>query len=284
MKNSLYDNGIDVFLKLFSLLYADDTIVLAESEKDLQVALNAVSDYCKMWLLTVNTNKTKIVIFSRGKVKKFQPFKFNDDIIDVVDDYVYLGTTFNYNNSFKKAQNKQVNQARRAMYSLRMKSRRLNLPVDLEIDLFDKLVIPILLYGSEVWGFESIKQLDTFHHSYCKQLLKLGRNTANCMVLGELGRHGLSKLVETRMINFWARVVNSKQFKLSSIVCNVLRMLFDANIYISPWLLKIKETLNRLGMSNIWENNCKVNKTWLKLKVKQRIDDIQYIHKICSHQ
>ena len=56
------DNG-DIFLNLCCLLYADDTIILAETPEELQTALNAVEDYCQIWHLTVNTSKTKIVLF-----------------------------------------------------------------------------------------------------------------------------------------------------------------------------------------------------------------------------
>ena len=39
--NKEADANIELMLKLFSLLYADDTVLLAKSEKDLQNALNA---------------------------------------------------------------------------------------------------------------------------------------------------------------------------------------------------------------------------------------------------
>ena len=92
----LSDPDIEVFLRLHVLLYADDTIVLAETPEQLQKALNAVSDYCSQWNLTVNTSKTKIVIFSRGKVRRYPDFLFGSDKLDVVDEYVYLGVKFNY--------------------------------------------------------------------------------------------------------------------------------------------------------------------------------------------
>ena len=44
-------NDVCVFLKFFLLLYADDTIIMAESTTELQDCLNAVSHYCKSWLL-----------------------------------------------------------------------------------------------------------------------------------------------------------------------------------------------------------------------------------------
>ena len=69
------------------------------------------------------TSKTKVVIFSRGKIRKIQIFTFENYIVEVVDEYVFLGTTFNYNNKFRKAQDKQLNQARRAMYSLQCPKR-----------------------------------------------------------------------------------------------------------------------------------------------------------------
>jgi hypothetical protein len=39
------------------------------------------------------------------------------------------------------------------MYCLIKKSNNLQLPIDMQVDLFDKLVKPILLYGCECWGF-----------------------------------------------------------------------------------------------------------------------------------
>ena len=65
--NTLQGEELELFSKLVCLLYADDTIILAESPDELQVALNAVQGYCTTWHLTVNASKTKIMIFSRGK-------------------------------------------------------------------------------------------------------------------------------------------------------------------------------------------------------------------------
>ena len=53
-----------VFFKLFVLLYADDTVILAENDRDLQMALDSVHEYCTKYKLTVNINKTKIMTFS----------------------------------------------------------------------------------------------------------------------------------------------------------------------------------------------------------------------------
>jgi hypothetical protein len=49
------------------LLYADDVLLISESANDLQNTLNAFSLYCKQSTLKVNTNKTKMMVFSKGK-------------------------------------------------------------------------------------------------------------------------------------------------------------------------------------------------------------------------
>ena len=48
----LCDNvDIEVYFKLYLLLYADDTVILAESQEQLQAALNAMYLYCHTWKL-----------------------------------------------------------------------------------------------------------------------------------------------------------------------------------------------------------------------------------------
>ena len=58
----LSNDETEVYFKLYILLYADDTVVFAESENELQVALNAMFLYCKSWDLEVHPSKTKITV------------------------------------------------------------------------------------------------------------------------------------------------------------------------------------------------------------------------------
>ena len=52
--SSNLDNDIDIYFKLFILLYADDTVIMSDSSNGLQRALNIYNDYCIQWKLTVN--------------------------------------------------------------------------------------------------------------------------------------------------------------------------------------------------------------------------------------
>ena len=83
--------------KLNCLLYADDLVLLSESEKGLQSCLEHLNSYSSRWKLKINISKTKIIIFSKGK-RKWSNFRFmiNDQKIEVVEKYKYLGVILAY--------------------------------------------------------------------------------------------------------------------------------------------------------------------------------------------
>ena len=147
---------------MFVLLYADDTVILAENDHDLQMALDSVHEYCTKYELTVNISKTKIMIFSRGKVIRLPTFKYGHHIIEVVSDYIYLGVKINYDNHFAKAMKQQLDQGRKAQFSMLVIARNLDLLIDIQCKLFEAVVFPTLLYGCEVWGFQNIDVLEYF--------------------------------------------------------------------------------------------------------------------------
>ena len=88
-----------IYLKLFVLLYADDTVILSESANGLQSALDVYNEYCKQWKLTVNMNKSMVIVFSKGRHSNYS-FTLNDNNIEVGYEYKYLGVLFSRSGSF----------------------------------------------------------------------------------------------------------------------------------------------------------------------------------------
>ena len=72
---------IVTFLKLYILLYADDTVILAENPNDLQGSLDEMKKYCDTFDLHINVNKTEILFFSRGKLRRHHIFNFGEFIL-----------------------------------------------------------------------------------------------------------------------------------------------------------------------------------------------------------
>ena len=69
--------GINIYqIKLFLLFYADDITLFSETVDGLQSGLNVLYNYCQKWRLSVNTVKTKVIVFRKGGdfAKKFKFF------------------------------------------------------------------------------------------------------------------------------------------------------------------------------------------------------------------
>ena len=116
---------------------------------------------------------------------------------------------------------------------LLQKCRKLDLAIDIQLQLFDSLILPIRLYGCEAWGFKNIDLVERLHLQFCKSRLYVNKSTPTCMVLGDLGRRRVEHLVDGRMLNYWFRIVCSDKYKLSNIFYKLLYNL-SVNVYINP--------------------------------------------------
>ena len=55
--SSEFDDTVYLYVKLFILLYANDTVILSDPSEGLQTTLNLYSQYGTIWKLNVNANK-----------------------------------------------------------------------------------------------------------------------------------------------------------------------------------------------------------------------------------
>ena len=80
------------------------------------------------------------------------------------------------------------------MLCLISKARKLTLPVDIQLELFDSLTCPILLYACEIWGCENIM-------NFFYILLGVNNRTPTSTVYGELGQFPLNIKINSRLLN-----------------------------------------------------------------------------------
>ena len=74
------------------------------------------------------------------------------------------------------------------------------------------------------------------------------------------------------MIGFWHRLRTGSNSKISSILFNFSKRLFDGNSFQSKWLHKINSLLNNLGAAFLW-NFEGISHKQLKSFVKRRLKD-----------
>jgi ribonuclease I len=204
------------------LMYADDLVIITLSADELQQQLNRLETYCQQWLLNINVKKTKVMVIakSRSKVPKVD-FTLNNVVLEQVGEYMYLGMLFDCTGSMKTAQNSIKLRALKAIFKLRSSLRNCDLKPGLALKLFDQLIKPICLYGSEIWGnlprtistydkrlFKLFDELPTekVHIRYCKFTLGVHSKAVNCATQGELGRCPIYIDMIMAMLKFFIHV------------------------------------------------------------------------------
>ena len=167
------------------------------------------ANYCTEWKLKVNTTKTKILLFSSGRVPKDQQFYFKGEPLEMVNEYKYLGIFLTRRGSYLSTKKYIADQANHALFSLLRKTRTLDLFIDLQIELFNKTFKPILLYGSEIWGFGNLEVIERVQLKFFRQILNMKKPTPSYMIYGEIRAFPLYLDIYSRMISFWTKLRNN---------------------------------------------------------------------------
>ena len=78
-------------------------------------------------------------------------------------------------------------------------------------NLFDKIVVPVLCYGAEVWGYALNEKIERVHSKFCKRILGVSYSTSSVAVLGDCGRFPLHVEYFTKCIKYWLKILNMPQ-------------------------------------------------------------------------
>jgi exonuclease III len=260
-------------ITMCTLLFADDMVLFSKNKEGLQQLLNDLNIYCKKWNIYVNTNKTKVCIFEKRKSNNNDSFLFNNNELEIVNEFTYLGVTFSCNGKLKKAAKTLAEQGSRAVMSLKAACENIHFNVSSKLSLFNKLVSPVLLYAVEIWGINNTGENEKVLLKYCKQLLCVKQSTPTAAVLGELGQLPFSVVSIMRAVKYWLHVMNDKNSLLYKVYCNEKQCAIQKN-YTNCWSMKIKRLFDNLGYSHVWlDDNVDFS---IYPAIKQRILDQFY--------
>ena len=105
-------------LKLFLLLFTDDQALFSTSPSSLQSMLTDIENYCDKCQLKINTTKTKVMIFDKGRCNTKHNFFLYNEKLENVKYFKYLGIYFSKNGSWLRSQKKLAENASKSLYGL----------------------------------------------------------------------------------------------------------------------------------------------------------------------
>lgn len=168
----IYINDLPNNLASRVRLFADDCIIYRpisspDDHHIIQNDLQLISDWCKTWLMTLNSSKCKIISFTRKHSVSNFPYHINHNPISAATTYKYLGIHLTSNLSWNLHVTTICATASKSLGYLRRTLR--NSPSNIRKLAFQTFVRPQLEYASPIWSP---------HHNNLISLLESVQNRA----------------------------------------------------------------------------------------------------------
>ena len=182
----------------------------------------------------------------------YQVLYFDLQKLANVSNYKYLGLTMSTRLSWNLAQVTLAAQASKALNIINQVNYNCNYSFKSACDSFDKCVLPVVSYGSEIWGTDVHKSIENVHLKFCKIQLGVGSKTPTPAVLGECGRERIFVACVIKSVKFWLKII-SLDVESLLVSCYALNYR-QCQLGKKNWASKIRDILNGYGFGWIWEN------------------------------
>ena len=243
-------------MELFVLLFVDDLTLLASTVIGLQNQLNVLHRSAERLCLTVNLDKSKIIVFRKGGfLASREKWVWGNVRLEVVNTYKYLGLTFSTGHSFTSAMEDTAIRAKKNTVEILKTLRRTGcVASNIFFKLFDSQIVPMLLYSAEIWGYKRMDLIERVHLFACKRFLHVRNRTTNDIVYGELGRYPLYINTLIRFVKFWFRLLKQPDNFYSKKAYKMLLNLHNNGS--KNWVSQVELALCENGFEQVWLFGC----------------------------
>ena len=153
-----------------NLRYADDTILMAESEEELKSLLMKVKEESEKVGLKLNIQKTKVM--ASGPITSWQ---IDGEAMGTMTDFIFLGSRITVDDYCSHEIKRQLLLGRKFMTNLDsiLKSKDITFPTN--IHLVKAMVFLVVMYGCESWTIKKAEcqRIDAFELWYWRRLLRV---------------------------------------------------------------------------------------------------------------
>ena len=259
-------------LQISCIIWADDIVILSETEVGLSESLNILEKYCNQNILKINADKTKCMIFNKTGRLIRKTFYLGNTKLDSVRSYKYLGFIFTPSGEINTGLYDLRDRALKAFMKIKnAMGLEFNRNIQTTLHIINSLVMPIALYASDFWGCMKLAKgnpIDTLNLRICKQLLGVQKQTTSIGVLLELGRIPLHIDAIKLSIKNWERI---RKGNANKIICSSYLEAVNLNL---PWIDRIRFQLESNGMWSFFLNQYADKPVFIYNKIYQRLSDI----------
>ena len=151
-----------------NLRYADDTTLMAESEKEL-----------KSLLMKVNEESEKVGLkFNKTKIMASSPitwWEIEGETVETVSDFIFLGSKITANGDCSHEIKRCLLLGRKVMTNLDSIFKSRDITLTTKVCLVKAMVFPVVMYGCESWTVKKAEcwRIDAFELWCWRRLLRV---------------------------------------------------------------------------------------------------------------
>ena len=155
------------------------------------------------------------MVFNAKKKHKSITFSYNDEVVEVVDSYKYLGFLIcsNHKDIFHEVYQQLASKGRKTSHQAYTCCHyHVGRPCPrLALKLVDSQIRPSMDYGCEIWGTKNTKgmrDMEPIHLKFLRAMLGVRKQTTSAAVYADTGRVPLRIHWEVQTLKYWERILN----------------------------------------------------------------------------
>lgn len=239
-------------LKLASLIYADDIVLLSESQEGIIKQINITAKFCEENGLDMNYKKTKLMINNERKKYKQLKLRYPNQIItiDIVEEYKYLGIWIAKND---RKHIEDIIKSGKASSYLTAKTLKNFTNVDGKTltESFEMLTLSKMKYASELYFDKNLKDVNRVIMQFFKKFYHLRITTPNYCIIGEFGIKPIEFYCYQSAMNYYVKLNTNNETHLTTRIFRIINSNLDRKSFRNTWCERINNLFKKTNSQDI---------------------------------
>ena len=195
-----------------NLRYADDTVLLADSEESLQAILNEGNEAGKAFNMKMNAKKTKTMIITKKDDKPKINITIDGTDIAQVPKFTYLGQIMTEDGRCEEEIKRRINIAKTTFSKMNKVLTSRKIPLDTRKRILQCYVWSTLQYGAETWTITKTMadRLSGFEMWTYRRMLRISwtEKITNEEVLRKINiKKRLFNIIQTKKLQYFGHII-----------------------------------------------------------------------------
>jgi len=209
-----------------NLRYADDTVLLAENESDLQQLLNVIQAKSAQYGLDMNVKKTKTMLISSKEIIPAININVNNERLEQVTNFKYLGQNISQNGKCISEIKQRIEIAKARFHEMSPVLRSHKISLSTRMRLVKCYVFSALTYCCETWDLnkESVDRINAFEMYIFRRLGRIPWTElmSNIKVLERLQlKREILQTIKRRKMTYFGHVARHPSLLKTVLQCDV---------------------------------------------------------------